>query len=440
MKKAILLISFLISSLSVQAQHYDVKLFDGRIKQAGVKTDKMKQEYRQVQREYKKYVKDRKKQYHAKKDSLGNYDSLKNVISTDSIKRLIRLREEQFVFADSLYSLEQIASWDKAELNLKNQSILRTKERLEGRGYFSKYEALEGQIASHRRIIKEYKDSLSTIDSLDRDEINFRVKQKKEELSGAYESKLEAITGEIVNDKMPELPGGFQNKELQKFQNKHAQLKGNFDDQGLLLLSEAQAVDHFAGKEQVLQAAQEKVAVLKKKYSEVLDAEDLSTATKINSLKGEPIRNRLVYGGTLQLHVDRSTNLDLNPEISYRMKKDLEFGLGGTYRLNVQTKDLPNAIKQPNVLGYRGFVNQKVFKSLYVHGEYESLSNTLMTKDRQLDNIWYGSFLGGLQKRFRLKGKSYGQVLLLYNFHYRENPMYNSPWVFRVGFEVSNSR
>ncbi|KEO71618.1 hypothetical protein EL17_24030 [Anditalea andensis] len=408
-------------------------MFDGRIKQSAKQVGDRAKDYRQVQKENAIYIKQRKRDYHTIKDSLGHADSLKLRIPSDSIKQLIKAQEEHYVYTDTLYMLQQISGWDKSEMLAKNQSISMKREKLEGKEYLSKYANLKREIGSHRKTLKVYRDSLSAIDSLDRDEINYRVKQRKQELSVEYEKKLESISREIVNEKTPGLPGGFQNKELEKFQKAHSNLKANFGNDGMANLSKAQGVDHFAGKHNVLQAAQEEVAVLKKKYAEVVDSNDLSTATKVNSLKGEPLMNRLVFGGTFQLHVDRNTNLDLNPEIGYRMNRNFDMGMGGTYRIRVATKDLPQWIKEPNVMGFRGFANHLLFKNLFLHGEYEGLKSSMRPDAGQAVQEWHGSLLTGIQKRFRLKGKAQGQVLLLYNFHYRENPLYNSPWVMRVG-------
>jgi len=439
LKKAILLILFLTASICVEAQHYDVKLFDGRIKQSAKQAGDRAQEYRRIQKEYTKYTKQRKKQYHSMKDSLGHVDSLKNVVSTDSIKRLLKAREEHFVYTDSLYSLRQISTWDKSELQAKNQSISKAREKLEGREYMSRYEGLKSQISSHRKTLRVYRDSLSAIDSLDRDEINFRVKQRKEELSREYEGKLEAISREVVNDKAPELPGGFRNKELEKFQKAHANLKGSLDKGGLASLSRAQSIDHFKEKHEILKRATGEVAELKKKFSEVTDSRDLSSAIRNSSLKGDPIKKRMVYGGTFQLHVDNEMKIDLNPELGYKLSKRLEIGFGGTYRLMVRTSDLPQGFANPTAIGLRGFVEHKLIKHFYVHGEYESLTSSMYKNGERGEGVWHNSLFAGIERRFVMNGKFQGQVLVLYNFNGHENPLYSSPWVFRVGFNVSEN-
>ncbi|MFD2033692.1 hypothetical protein ACFSKL_02760 [Belliella marina] len=434
MKKAILLISFLISCLSVQAQRFDAKLFDGRIKQLGQQVDERKQGYKKIKKENADYIKQRKKQYQALKDSVDSLDSLDHSIHADSLKQLAKSREEYYIYTDSLYSLKQIAGMDKSRLEADRQTISRAREELEGNEYLSRYRELRSQISGYRQTLRVYKDSLSSIDSLDREEKKYLVEQRKQELSREFQQKMDSITGDIVNRNSPELPGGFQNKELEKFQKAHQNLK--VDGNGLVQLSKAQKVDHFAGRQHVLEEAQEKIAQLKKKYSEVPDPGDLSTATKASSLEGKRLKERLVFGGTFQLHVDKSTSLDLNPEIGYRLNRKFELGFGGTYRLRVATKDLPQSVKEPTIMGFRGFARHRLVKSFYVHGEYEGLRSSL-TDDRQTVQDWHYSLLAGIQRRFRLRGKTEGQALILYNFNSRENPLYNSPWVFRVGFWVS---
>jgi len=393
-------------------------------------------EYKRIRKEYRQYLKQRKRQYKQVKDSVRSLDSLEFLIPKDSLKQLIKSQEEYFVYSDSLYSLKEMASWDRAKKEAKNRSISLAKEKLDGSQYLSRYQNLKKQISSYRKTIKAYKDSLKSIDSLDRDKIRFLVAQKKKELSKEYEGKVESITRDIVNEKAPKLPEGFQNDELTQFQKANSYLKGGMDKDGMVKLSRAQSKDHFKDKQEVLEKAKQEVAKLKKKYSEVSDLHDLSTAKKITSLKEKPLKDRLVFGGTFQLHVDGNTKVDLNPEVSYRLNKKFDAGIGGTYRLTVATRNLPQAIEDPKVMGYRGFLEHKLIKNFYVHGEYEGLKSSIQQNSDRPGKDWYYSFLAGIERRFNLKGKFQGQAQVLYNFNSRNNPLYSSPWVFRVGFSV----
>lgn len=436
MKALLFFILFFATFLWSNGQSYDIRLFDGRITKTKGQVQERLREYKRIRKEYTQYVKERKKQYRHLRDSTGSLDSLQWEVSKDSLMRLAKSKEDYFVYADSLYSLREIATWGKGKQEAKQRGVELIKEKLDGEQYLSRYRELKDRINSHKKTLKVYRDSLRAIDSLDREEVRYMVAQKKKELSGEYGGKLEAITRDMVNEKAPNLPEGFQSRELARFQEANAYLKNGMGDGGLAKLSRAQSTDHFRDKQEVLEKAQGEVEKLKKKYSEVNDLHDLSTAKKVGSLQDKPFKERLVFGGTFQLHVDRNTKVDLNPELSYRLNRNLEAGVGGTYRLTVASKELPQSMADPNVMGVRGFVEHKLIGNFYVHGEYEGLKSSIrMNSDRPLRD-WHYSFLAGLERRFNLKGKFQGQAQVLYNFNSQHNPLYNSPWVFRVGFGI----
>lgn len=439
LKQTVSLILFLGTVFCCQAQHYDIKLFDRRLGNTQNKVNETIREYNRIQKEYRQYIKGRKQAYREIMDSV-NSSSLEDLdyrFSKDSLRQIVQSQQEYFVYTDSLYSLMEIAGWDKPQSETKERSVSLIKGKLQDNAYFIRYLGLKSEISSHGSTIKIYRDSLKSIDTLERDEIRFLVYRKKKELSGKYEGRLESITRDFVTERVPSLPGGFQNKELADFQQANGYLKNSMDKEGLTKLSRAQALDHFNDKHKILKTATNEVAELKKKFSEVIDSNDLSSAKKINSLKGNPIRKRMVYGGTFQLHVNGETKIDLNPELGYKLSKRLEMGFGGTYRLRVRTGDLPQAIDKPMVMGFRGYIEHKLIKHFYVHGEYESLKSSRHKNGEDREGVWHNSLLAGIERRFVMSGKFQGQAQVLYNFNSRNNPLYSSPWVFRVGFNLS---
>ena len=176
---------------------------------------------------------------------------------------------------------------------------------------------------------------------------------------------------------------------------------------------------------------------LKEKYSKVIDSNDLSTAIKINSLKEKPMAERFVFGGNFQIHIDENTSIDISPEISYRINKQFDIGVGGTYRLNVTTKEIANNIKEKQVIGTRAFAEHLLFKSFWFHGELEGLKASF---EETQSNKWHYSILAGIERRFAISGNLQGQLSILYNFSYQNNPLYNSPWTFRFGFNVKGKK
>lgn len=419
------------------AQSYDVSLFDGRIKRAQKSVGDKQHEYKRILKVNRKNLKERKKQYRALNDSVkvsGEKSDIK--IPKDSIRQLLGEQQKYFIYTDSLYTLEELASWDKEEQAAKKQVVSKIQTYITGGRYGDDYRQLKSQVSGYRKPLKIYKDSLQTIDSLDREEIKFMVEQRKKELAKEYEEEIEGITKEIVSEEIPTLPKGFENEELNKFKEANSYLSDGLDKDGGIKLATSQIANEIEIKPELMEKARQEMAVLKKVYSEVPDASDLKKATKSNSLKGTSLMDRLVYGGSFQLHVDKDTKVDINPELSYRMSKKFELGIGGTYRLTVATKDIPNKVTDPKVLGIRGFLEHRLFKQYYFHGEYEGLKSTIQQDQKLNSKEWYMSLLAGVERRFELSGKITGQAQLLYNFNSRSNPLYSSPWVFRLGFGV----
>lgn len=440
-KKSILLLLFLSMAACCHAQHYDIKLFDGRLNETKNRISNVKREYRRIQKEYRKFVVQRKERYHALTDSIGT-DSLNYLLQKvpkDSVSQLLRLQEDYYVYFDSLYSLANLQGWEQTKLEAKSRSLALVKNRMKGDEYMLRYQRLNRGISTYSRTLKIYKDSLSSIDTLDRDEIRFMLSQKKKELSQEYETKFESITKDLVSERMPDLPNGYQNRELLGFQQANNYLKSGMNNGGFSNLSREQSIDHFKGKPEVLEKASEAVGELKGKFSEVANSADLATAKKRGALSGTPIGKRMIYGGSFQLHMDGETKIDLNPELGYRLNEKLDVGLGGTYRLMISTDDFFQAIDNPKVMGGRGFVEHKLIKGFYFHGEYESLRSSLQVTGEKRKGTWYNSVLVGIERRFGLGGKLQGHALLLYNLSSQSNPLYKSPWVFRFGFNFSGS-
>ncbi len=436
MKKLIFFIAFILP-LFGYTQKLDTKVYDGRILKTKDQVKTRTEDYRRIQKEYDNYLKERHRRYKALQDSLCTADSLSLQLPPDSINKLSKLQEEYFVYTDSIYSLTDLSNLGDSKKTMLNESVGVVKEKLSGNRFSSRFGRLKHEISNHRQVLRQYRDSLRSIDSLDKAELDYLVQRRKQELSKEYEGELKSITGSIVNEKLPDLPDGFQNEELAQFQKAHGYLAQGLEKPQLANLSKAQSIDHFRDKQEVLDKARIQVAKLKKTYSEVSDIHDLSTAKKISSLAEKSFPERLVYGGTFQLHVDGNTKVDLNPEVSYRINRTFEAGFGGTYRLTVATKKLPQSIDDPMVMGVRGFAKHKLIKSFYVHGEYEGLKGSTRKLGDLTGKEWHYSFLAGIERRFNLKGKMQGQGLVLYNFNTRGNPLYSSPWVFRVGFRVS---
>ncbi|MCC5939258.1 MAG: hypothetical protein JJU34_18405 [Lunatimonas sp.] len=441
MKLNVSLMLFLCTFFYCQAQHYDTKLFDKRLVSMKNKVSESIRKYNHIQKEYRQYIKDRKKEFRQKKDSVNSESlgDLERGFSKDSLRQLVRSQQEYFVYTDSLYSLREIAGWNLTQIETKKRTVSHVKNDCNSREYFLSYLGLKRELSSYRSTLRIYRDSLRSLDTLGRNEIRFLVSRRKKELTVEYENSWEEITRDFVNDEIPPLTRGFQSKELLDFQQANRYLKKGAVKDGMSNLSRVQTIDHFKEKQELLKIAADEMAELKKKFSEVADSQDLSSAKKSNSLKGKPIKRRIVYGSNFQLHVVGQTKIDFNPELGYRLNSTSEVGLGGTYRFFGNRDDPSLTINKPMVMGFRGYIERKLTNNLYVHGEFESLKSTMNKTGEVRESLWYNSLLAGLERRFVMTGRLQGQAQVLYNFNSQNNPLYNSPWVFRVGFSFSET-
>jgi len=196
------------------------------------------------------------------------------------------------------------------------------------------------------------------------------------------------------------------------------------------------ATQHFAKHADKLKAAQDKMGSLKKKYASVPNSNDLSTATKINSLEHEPFKERFFLGGTIQLLVGNPTSLDLSPLAGYRLTKKWSIGTGATYRLSFGdgNNQYTNAIDE-DVYGYRAFTEYIFYKGFFAHSEFESMNKKVedLTSD-QTQRTWSNALMAGIGKEYRFAKKVKGNVMVLYNFLHSSNSPYDKPLVFRFGF------
>lgn len=427
MRYTLLFILFLVLTTASRAQTFDVKLFDKSKGNALNEVDKNLAEYKKIQKENKAYLKEQRKRYKAHKDSLN---ALKTKgIKNDSASSVERLQKQYFIYTNQWYEEPEMMSWDSAKQQSQRELLDYSKERLEGNYYYDKYMGMNNRITGYHRELKDFKDSLKTVED-DKEKREYLVILKKKELSDKYGNELQERAKKEAESRAkidfptnnPELEKVLQYQDLAKETIKPNQ-------------SKAKGVNYFEGKEEVLAKAMDKSSELKEKYSKVINSNDLSTATKRSSLEGTSFWGRLVFGGTFQIHIDEQSSIDLNPEIAYRINKKWDVGIGGNYRVNAAIEDLLGAIQDQKIYGYRIFTEYQLYKSFYGHVEFESLA----AKPTGVDGAsvqWNNSLLAGIERRFKLGDSVEAQISLLYNFMHEDNPLYNSPWNIRFGFNL----
>lgn len=203
-------------------------------------------------------------------------------------------------------------------------------------------------------------------------------------------------------------------------------------------LAKKAAVDHFAGKEEQLKTAMEKIAKYKQKYSSVSSIKDLPKRPP-NAMKGKHLIERLTPGLYFQYQQKNFYLLDVNPYIGYKISGRFTAGLGWNHRF-AYDKDRRILNARSRIFGPRGYLDFKLGKGFSVHLEGESMNtfvpSTLVGNLDTGHREWVWSFMTGLKKEYKIYKNLRGTAVIQYNWL---NRYYKAPYVdrlnSRIGFE-----
>lgn len=271
--------------------------------------------------------------------------------------------------------------------------------------------------------------------------------------AGAYQQDVKNLAQGNVGDveKIPEAIESQASKidgmeELQKQSGVVDEYKTKLDalqdpkaaKEKAVEMAKKAAVDHFAGKQEQLKAAMEKISKYKQKYSSVSSIKDLPKRPP-NPMKGKPFATRLIPGLYLQYQRKNLYLADFNPYIGYRISGRLSAGLGWNHRYAYDSKS-----KQFNsrsvIFGPRIYVDFRLGKGFIAHVEGESMNtfvpSTLIGNPDTGQREWVRSFMTGIKKEYRIYKNLKGTALIQYNLF---NRYYKAPYVdrlnSRIGFE-----
>jgi hypothetical protein len=222
-------------------------------------------------------------------------------------------------------------------------------------------------------------------------------------------------------------------KDLEKYQN-YDNIKSQAKD-----LAVNQAKDFFKGHEDKLNGAMSKMAKLKKKYSYVPDSRDLSTAVKRNSLKGQPLRDRLVIGGNFQVLRGNPLSLDLSPYVLYKFNKVFFAGGGGTFRASLGDENNLHAQIVQNVYGVNALARHTLYKGFFGYGEFTYMSRPVNRQQSTTDtpqSAWTEGLLIGIGKKITLSKLFNGTIIFTYDVLHNDSSVNPKAWNLRFGFEL----
>jgi hypothetical protein len=198
------------------------------------------------------------------------------------------------------------------------------------------------------------------------------------------------------------------------------------------------AVDHFAGKQEQLKAAMEKISKYKQKYSSVSSIKDLPKRPP-NPMKGKPFIERLVPGLYFQYQQKNAYLVDVNPYMGYKISGRFTSGFGWNHRL-AYDKKYRTWDDRSNIFGPRAYVDFKLGRGFIAHLEGECMNtfvpSTLVGNPDRGQREWVFSTMTGIKKEYKIYKNLKGTALIQYNLF---NRYYKSPYVdrlnSRIGFE-----
>jgi hypothetical protein len=311
----------------------------------------------------------------------------------------------------------------------------------------------------------ELKGKLNDIKSTPQEQITRiksidEVKGVQDKLGQANEltDKAQAYGGEVKSiasgdlGEVKELPKALEEKvsnldELKELEKQTGGLseykdmigKGN-DPEALKEMAKEQAVtlakDHFAGRQEALQAAMSKMSKLKSKYDNVSNLKDLPKR-RPNAMKGKPLIERIIPGMTFQIQKPNNLLVDVNPVISYRITGRVSAGAGWNERASFAKWNMTVPIER--IYGPRGFASFSFKNGFALKAEGEKMNVFIPPYNITPDagsRQWVWSVFVGLKKDYQFMKKVKGNAQFLYNLYDDHD---QSPYVQRVnvrmGFE-----
>jgi hypothetical protein len=279
--------------------------------------------------------------------------------------------------------------------------------------------------------IKELSGQLGSIGQVGNEikEVTEKLKDpeaKEELLAKAEEKATELAPVKDVSEKVG-MPKEFTDGQLSKEELQEEAKK--------------QAIDHFAGKEQQVQAAMSQMSKLKQKHSSVQSLKDIPKKVP-NPMKGKPFIERVVPGIAFQFLFKEAWLADFNPYAGYRFNGRITAGIGWNQRWGFTKEDGFNS--QVRIYGPRIYGECLAFRGVSARLELETMYTAtppIIKPQPSYDashREWVPGVFAGLKKDYTIYKRLKGTVFVLYNLY---NPDYKSPYgdrlMTRVGLEYA---
>jgi hypothetical protein len=200
------------------------------------------------------------------------------------------------------------------------------------------------------------------------------------------------------------------------------------------------ATDHFAGKQEQIRAAMEKLSKYKAKYQQVNSISDLKTKP-VNPMKGKSLAERIVPGINLQVQHRGDILVDFNPYAGYKITSRITAGLGWNQRLGYNW-DVHAFSPTSKVFGPRVFAEYKLGKGFVPRVEVEMMNTrvppaTVLHGD-PYGRRWVPCAFAGIKKEYRLAGRLKGTASIMVRvFDPKRQSPYGDVLNARFGFELA---
>ncbi len=269
------------------------------------------------------------------------------------------------------------------------------------------------------------------------DEALSSVSQLQTNTDAVVEQSLQKVAGASEVQEQLQLAEGIRDNEFMEAAEKMKDPEAMKEEVKQKVVKKA--VNHFAGREQVLQAAMDKMSKYKAKYESLNSLSEIGKRPP-NPMKNKPFLERLVPGVALQIFRNENINLDINPYIGYRLSGRFTAGLGWNQRIGYSTKE--NYFTSPAVVyGPRTFVEAKVWRGFSGRVEAELMNTVVPPAFKPLtpditNREWVWSFMAGIKKEYRFIKSVKGTAFIMFNLYDPKNKSpYGDVLNTRFGFE-----
>lgn len=254
----------------------------------------------------------------------------------------------------------------------------------------------------------------------------------KEEFSGLMD--LKSNPDKTIVQVTDKLVGAKELDQLKDIKNPLEQISANNPDAVKQELQK-QAMNHFEGKQQVLQAAMDEVSKYKKKYSSVQSLKDLPKK-KPNEMKDKPFIERFVPGVTFQYQYNSGYLIDINMYGGYRLTGRVTTGLGWNQRATIQSSHRYWK-RGAYIYGLRTFGEYELGKGFIIHIETELMNtmvmNPIQSTEAKTSREWVWGMMTGLKKTYKITRNLRGTAIIQYNLF---DPKFKSPYNDRLNSRI----